>query len=160
MRFHKALLAGVVGTGLMLGAFAAQAAEFKVEMLNKGTDGNMVFEPSFLKVAKGDTVTFVPTNKSHDSESIPGMIPEGAEAWKGKMNEPVTVTFTQEGVYGYKCSPHYSMGMVGLIQVGESTANLEAAKAVKNPNFAQRRFEADFAKVEAAPAAAPAPAAQ
>jgi pseudoazurin len=147
MLFQKALLTGLVGGGLLMSAFAAQAADFKVEMLNKGADGNMVFEPSFLKIAAGDTVTFVPTHKSHDSESIPGMIPEGAEGWKGKINQEVTVTFTQEGVYGYKCAPHYAMGMVGVIQVGDSTANLEAAKAVKQPVFAQRRFEADFAKM-------------
>ncbi len=55
-------------------------------MLDQGPDGQMmVFEPSFLKIEPGDTVTFVPTDKSHNSETILGMIPEGAEAWRGKI---------------------------------------------------------------------------
>jgi len=32
----------------------------------------MVFEPALLKNAPGDTVTFVPTDKSHNAESIKG----------------------------------------------------------------------------------------
>ncbi|MGQ4274088.1 pseudoazurin [Terrihabitans sp. B22-R8] len=148
MSFQKVVLASMVGGALMFGAISAQAADHQVQMLNKGEQGNMVFEPSFLKIAKGDTVTFVPTNKSHDAESIEGMMPEGAKPFKGKMNQEITVTFDVEGVYGYKCSPHFAMGMVGLIQVGDTAPNLEAAKAVKVPNLAKRRLEEDFAKVQ------------
>ena len=32
----------------------------------------------------------------------------------------LTVTFTVPGVYGVKCKPHYGMGMVALVVVGES----------------------------------------
>ena len=68
----------LVGSVALAGA-AAAAEDHEVKMLNKGSDGEiMVFEPAFLKVAPGDTVTFVPTDPSHNSESIPDMIPEGA----------------------------------------------------------------------------------
>ena len=43
---------------------------FEVTMLNQGTDGVMVFEPSVLKISVGDTVTFKPTNPGHNSASI------------------------------------------------------------------------------------------
>ncbi len=50
-------------------------------MLNKGADGTtMVFEPALTKIAVGDTVTFVATDRGHNAETIPGMLPEGAEA--------------------------------------------------------------------------------
>lgn len=62
---------------------AAQAAEIEVQMLNKGADGAMVFEPAFVKVAPGDTVKFVPTDKSHNVESIKDMLPAGVEPFKG-----------------------------------------------------------------------------
>src|SRR5690606_22463084 len=115
---HAILAVGVI-CGLAA-ALPAMAADYQVQMLTKGPDGEaMVFEPAFLKIAPGDTVTFVATNPAHDSESIPGMLPEGAEGWKGKMSKDVTVTFTQPGLYGYKCAPHYAMGMVGLIEVGD-----------------------------------------
>jgi pseudoazurin len=102
---------------------ASYAADHQVMMLNKDSEGRtMQFEPAFLKVAPGDTVTFVPQDKTHNSESIAKALPEGAEGWKGKINEEVTVTFDVEGFYGYKCLPHAAMGMVGLIQVGEAGA--------------------------------------
>ena len=102
---------------------AAFAADHQVLMLNKDSEGRtMQFEPAYLKIAPGDTVTWVPQDKTHNTESIAKAIPEGAEGWKGKINEQVTVTFDVEGFYGYKCLPHAGMGMVGLIQVGEAGA--------------------------------------
>ena len=56
----------------------------------------------------------MPSDKSHNAETIKGMIPEGAEAFKSKMNEEFSVTLDKEGVYGIKCTPHYGMGMVAL----------------------------------------------
>ncbi|MEN3150691.1 pseudoazurin [Neorhizobium sp. IRAMC:178] len=127
-------------------ATVASAADFEVHMLNKGKDGAMVFEPSSLKVAKGDTVTFVPTDKSHNAETIDGLIPEGAKPFKGQMNESVKVTFDVEGAYAVKCAPHVGMGMIGLVVVGNApAANLEAIKAAKLPKKARERLDADIA---------------
>ena len=128
-------------------AGAAQAAEHEIHMLNKGANGAMVFEPHFLKVEPGDTVKFIPVDKTHNAETIKGMLPDGAEAFKGKVNEEISVTFTTEGVYGVKCLPHYAMGMVALIQVG-APVNLDAAKGVKHPGVAKKRFEQIFAEVQ------------
>jgi len=63
----------------------------------------MVFEPSLLKIAPGDTVKFLATDKTHNAESIAGMLPEGAKKFVGKINEETTVTFEQPGIYGIKC---------------------------------------------------------
>jgi pseudoazurin len=90
----------------------------------------------------------VPTDKGHDAASIDGMIPDGAEPFKGKMNEQITVTVDKEGVYGVKCVPHYGMGMVALIVVGKP-ANLEQAEAVKQPGKAKKVFKDLFAEATA-----------
>ncbi len=140
MRSH---LVTATALGLVLLAGAAQAADHQVRMLNRGDKGMMVFQPDFIEAAPGDTVTFVPTDKSHNAEAINGMIPEGATSFKGKMNEPITVRFDKEGAYGVKCTPHYGMGMVALIVVGKPV-NLEEAKAVKQPGKAQKVFEQLF----------------
>lgn len=124
--------------GLLLGG-GAQAADHQVQMLNKGEKGAMVFQPDFIAAAPGDTVTFLPTDKSHDAESVKGMLPGGATPFKGKVNEQITVTFDKEGVYGIKCTPHYGMGMVALIVVGNAV-NLEEAKTVKHPGKAKKVF--------------------
>ncbi len=133
-----ALLAAVAAV-----AFAGPvlAADHQVQMLNKGEKGAMVFQPDYIEAAPGDTVTFVATDKGHDAESIKGMIPEGAEPFKGKINQDITVTVEKEGLYGVKCTPHYGMGMVALIKVG-TPANAEEVKTVKHPGKAKTHFEA------------------
>ncbi|ANN61984.1 pseudoazurin (plasmid) [Mesorhizobium loti NZP2037] len=130
-------------------AGAAQAADHQIQMLDKGEKGVMVFQPDFVQAAPGDTVTFVPTDKGHDAESIWGMIPEGAKTFRGKSSEQITVTLDKEGVYGVKCAPHYGMGMVALIVVGKPV-NLVHAATVKQSGKAKKVFESLLAQVQAA----------
>lgn len=132
------LLAGTVAA-LAIAAPAA-AKDHQVKMLNSGAKGAMVFEPALVKVAPGDTVTFVSTDKGHNAEIISGMIPAGAAPFKGKMNQTLTVKFTKPGVYGYKCLPHYGMGMVGAVLVGDPGGNAAQAKAVSHPGKAKQVF--------------------
>ena len=120
-------------------AGGASAEEHMIQMLNKGEKGAMVFQPNLVQAAPGDTIKFVPSDKSHNAETIKGMIPEGAEAFKGKMNDEFSVTLQQEGVYGVKCAPHYGMGMVALIVVGQPV-NADEAKAVKQSGKAKAAF--------------------
>lgn len=132
---------------LGMAAVPANAANFEVHMLNKGADGaTMVFEPALTTVAVGDTVTFIPTDKGHNAESIKDLLPEGAEAFKGAMGKEIVVTFDVPGVYGIKCAPHFGMGMVAAIVV-DDPANLDAAKALKLPNKAKERFDAALAGI-------------
>ena len=128
---------------------SAGAADFEVHMLNKGADGQaMVFEPAGLKIAAGDTVTFIPTDKGHNAESIKGMSPDGATEFKGKMNETIKVRFDVPGVYGIKCAPHVAMGMVAAIVVNDPAVNVEAFKAAKLPKKAHERMEAALASAQ------------
>jgi pseudoazurin len=127
----------------------ARAAEHEVRMLNVGESGIMVFEPALLRIASGDSVTFVPVDPGHNAESIRGMLPEGARPFRGALDKPVTTVFTEPGVYGIVCLPHLSMGMVALIVVDDPSPNLEAAKAVATSPRAQARFDAMFAELEA-----------
>ena len=136
-----AILAVSAWTG---GAFAA---DFEVLMLNKGSDGKtMGFSPSFLQVEPGDTITFIPIDKGHNAETILDMIPAAAATWKGKTDEQFTVTLTEPGLYGFKCNPHFGMGMVGLVQVGNDRSNLTELMNVRLPGKAQARMMELFAK--------------
>jgi pseudoazurin len=133
---------GVAATWIaacMAVAGPASAAEHTILMLNKGETGIMVFEPASLEIAPGDTVHFRAADKGHNAASIDGMIPEGATAWKGGLGKDVTVTLDVEGVYGVRCVPHYPMGMVALIVVGDPAINLETAKQVKHRGKAKQR---------------------
>ena len=112
----------------VFGVFTS-AANHEVKMLNSGVEGFMVFEPAVVKAAVGDTVTFKATDMAHNSASIEGMIPEGANAWNGAMSQDITVTVNKEGVYVYQCTPHAMMAMIGVIQVGGSLSNMDAIQA-------------------------------
>ena len=145
LRFPGVILA----TALLASPLPAAAKEIVVHMKNQGADGAMVFEPSYVKAAPGDTIRFQPTDASHNAETMANMLPAGAAAMKGGMNKEAVLTVSKPGLYGIKCMPHYSMGMVALVQVGKvAPADLAAAKAVKLPPFAAKRMTAALAKVK------------
>jgi pseudoazurin len=95
----------------------------------------------------GDVVRFVPIDKGHNVENIKGMLPEGVEKFKSKNNDVYELTLDAEGVYGIKCTPHYGMGMVALVQVG-AAVNLEAAQGAKPKGKAGKRMDDLFAQVK------------
>jgi pseudoazurin len=135
----------IVATLTSIGFVPAFAANFDVQLLNRGDAGMMVFQPALVHVAVGDTVTFKATDKGHDVQTIPGMLPDGAQPIKGEVSKDLIVTFTAPGAYGVKCAPHFAMGMVGLVVVGDlPAANMDAVKDVKLPNKPHERFEAIY----------------
>jgi len=87
MRLVATLL---VSAAIAMAAGAASAADHEVKMLNKGESGVMVFEPAFVQAEPGDTIHFIATDKSHDAESIKGMIPEGAEPLRASSTRTST----------------------------------------------------------------------
>ena len=112
---------------ISLSSFSSFSEEHVIKMLNAGKEGMMVFEPAVITISKGDTVKFLATDVSHNSSSVEGMIPEGAQPWIGPLSQDIEITLTEEGVYVYQCTPHNMMAMVGVIKV-ESSANLEQVK--------------------------------
>jgi pseudoazurin len=133
---------------LMTMAGGALAAEVQVKMLNRGAEGVMVFEPALVKVAPGDTVKFISTDKGHNAETIKGMLPADAVPFVGKNGEDISVVFDKPGVYGVKCLPHYGMGMVAMVVVG-TPDNVDAAKAVAQPGKAKQAMAGLFDRLAA-----------
>jgi pseudoazurin len=137
------LIAGALTVFVL--AATAGAADFEMRMLNRGKDAMMVFEPGLLRIAPGDSVTFVAADMGHNAETIADMIPAGAEAFKGRIGETFKITFTIAGAYAVKCLPHAGMGMVALIVVGDAPANIGALKTVKLMKRARAWLDADIA---------------
>ena len=69
---------------------SVQSQDHIVKMLNQGSEGFMVFEPAVLKILPGDSVTFKATDAAHNSASISGMIPDGAQEWNGALSKDIT----------------------------------------------------------------------
>ena len=78
------------------------------------------------RISVGDTIKWLPKNKGHNVEFFAG--PEISLPLKSEMDEPYSVVFSTPGVYLYGCTPHASMGMLGLIIVGNDLHNLENIK--------------------------------
>lgn len=145
----KFLPFGAAALAAVAAASPAMARDHIVQMKNMSAAGAMVFEPALVRAKPGDRVRFVPTDPSHNAETIPTMLPAGVASTKGGMNKEFVLTVAKPGLYGIKCQPHYSMGMVGLVQVGNGPSpNLGQAKAAKLPPFAAKRMNAMLAQAK------------
>jgi pseudoazurin len=107
-----------------------------------------VFEPPVVFAEPGDVVRFIAVDSGHGSFSIPEMLPEEAGGWRSGIGGMTEIALDEEGVYGFRCLAHYTIGMVGLIVVGDPGANLEQAKAVSHPSRAQEKLERLFELIE------------
>lgn len=123
-------------------ASAAPAADFTVEMLNAdpASSERNVFSPGIINVDVGDTVTWVASSRGHNVEFISGAVPDGVEPFRSKLGKDVSYTFDTPGVYAYKCTPHYGLGMVGIVVVGDDVGNLEDVADKRYPGKAKPRM--------------------
>lgn len=86
-----------------------------------GANGNLLFAPNDLTINVGDTVRWTWAFSFHSTTSTTvqnGCNPNGI--WdSGVKNQGDTFDFTFDSVgnFPYKCTPHCSMGMTGIIRV-------------------------------------------
>lgn len=139
-------IAILAALALIVAAAPAAAADITVRMLTQGKTGMMVFEPAFVKARVGDTIHFL-ASPSHNAELMKEITPAGVAPQSGGMNKEFALKVTAPGLYGVKCRPHYSMGMVALVQVGAKPANLAAARAAVLPGLAAKRMSPMIAAV-------------
>lgn len=138
--------------GILISTTLSPLAEIHLVKM-RNTDPNdpnsiNLFEPSILKIEKGDSVKFIAVDKGHNSASKKGMLPDGTLPWNSKLDEELEIVFNLDGTYGYVCLPHLEMGMVGLILVGDYSVNFEEAKNVRQRGGAKKAFRALFKEVE------------
>ena len=112
----------IIMLAALLGSVAMPAVAEQVHVINAQA---RVFVPDTVYIQPGDTVKFI-NMISHNSKSVEGLIPEGAESWDSQLGINLSLVLEKEGVYGYVCVPHIGFGMVGVIVVGEPV-NIDAA---------------------------------
>ncbi len=125
MKFGKTITAALIGASTLFSA-AAMAETHQVQASLTS------FDPLVVKAQPGDQVTWTKMS-GHlvnttftDADGEKQYIPEGAEGFMSQMGDNFTTDpLTVEGVYLYKCDPHWGAGMGGAIIVGEPT-NLQA----------------------------------
>jgi pseudoazurin len=131
----------------LLASSPAFSAELTVEMLNN-KDGQMhVYSTEIMKVAVGDTVTWKATNAGHNAVFVPKGFPEGAAPLDSPIGKDVTYTFDKPGVYMVKCNPHFGLGMLQAVVVGNDLSNLEQVKVANYPGKAKAAAGKIFAEL-------------
>lgn len=138
-------------TALLFGSSVAAFAEtVEVEMLNENDAGDrMVFDQELIRAEVGDVIRFVPTDRSHNAQSVKDALPEGQEAFKGKTNNEVEYLVTETGLTAVVCLPHQSMGMVALIVVGNDVSNAQQVLDARIPGKGKDKIAALVAEAQA-----------
>ncbi len=148
LNMMKSILAPLIIVLSLTSAWGARASDVEVKMLNDAGDGQRGFEPALVRIHPGDTVHFMAVDKGHSIQSIPGMLPSGASPFSGQISQDLIVKFDKPGVYGYRCVPHYMLGMVGLVVVG-APVNEAAARDAPQPRDAKAGFDKLFSALDA-----------
>lgn len=120
----------------------AIAEEVIIDMLNKRDDGQkMVYSLDVAKVNVGDTIKWLPKSKGHNVEFI--KVPDGIKrSKKSKLNKEYSYTFDKSGIYLYQCTPHKSMGMIGLVVVGNDMSNKDIIAKAKVFGKSKKKLKA------------------
>ncbi len=131
--------------GFLMGAFAtnAFADEVAIDMwtLDPSTHERNDFNPGVIFINPGDTVVWTAKEVGHNVELLTGAVPEGIEKFRSGFDKEIRYTFQQDGIYAYKCLPHFGLGMIGFIVVGNDFSNLNSIKAYRYPGLAKARAE-------------------
>ena len=111
---------------IVVSSAAAFAETIEIQMLNVNEAGDkMVFSQELIRAELGDVIKFVPTDKSHNAQSVKNALPDGQKKFKGKMNKEIEYLVTEAGLTAVVCQPHQTMGMVALILVGNDVSNAQ-----------------------------------
>ena len=125
--------------GMVLSAKAEEKEPLIIEMLNKRDKEKMLYGQDVARIDVGQTITWTPDSKGHNVQFV--SVPEGVEKVKSKLSQEFSYTFEQEGVYLYVCTPHATMGMIGVVVVGDSDVNLDEVLGYKFRGKSKKKFK-------------------
>ena len=125
--------------GMVLSAKAEEKEPLIIEMLNKRGKDKMLYGQDVARIDVGQTITWTPDSKGHNVQFV--SVPEGVEKVKSKLSQEFSYTFEQEGVYLYVCTPHATMGMIGVVVVGDSDVNLDKVLGYKFRGKSKKKFK-------------------
>ena len=120
-------------------SFNSYAETIEIDMLNKLEKEKMVYSIKIARVNIGDTIIWKSVDKGHNVEFVE--MPNGVEKFKSKLSKDAEYKFDIPGIYLYVCTPHKSMGMIGLVVVGDDVSNLDNIKKAKMKGKSKKIFK-------------------
>ena len=138
---YPAIYFAMIITLFIILPMTAKAEDMTIDMLNKRDDGaKMVYSQDVARIDVGDTITWLPKSKGHNVHFLAG--PEGWDLpKKSKQNKEVEITFDIPGVYLYQWTPHATMGMIGMVVVGDDVSNKDAIAKAKIRGKSKKTFK-------------------
>ena len=116
----------------------AVAADMSIDMQKKS------YSVEVAKIDVGDTITWLPKFKGHNVEIVAS---PNELKFKSKNNKETSLTFDTPGIYYYWCTPHKSMGMIGLVVVGGDTSNKDEIAKAKALGKSKKKLQALLASL-------------
>ena len=116
----------------------AVAADMSIDMQKKS------YGVEVAKIDVGDTITWLPKSKGHNVEIVAS---PNELKFKSKNNKGTSLTFDTAGIYYYWCTPHKSMGMIGLFVVGGDTSNKDDIAKAKALGKSKKKLKALLASL-------------
>jgi pseudoazurin len=132
------ILVGIL-CGMLVQCNVATAEDMSIDMLNKKGKEKMLYSEDIARIDVGDTITWLPASKGHNVQFV--SVPDGVEKVKSKLSAEFSYTFEKEGAYLYVCTPHATMGMIGVVLVGDSDVNLAEVKKHKFRGKSKKKFK-------------------
>jgi pseudoazurin len=116
----------------------AVSADMSIDMQKKS------YSVEVAKIDVGDTITWLPRSKGHNVEIVAS---PNELKFKSKNNKETSLTFDTPGIYYYWCTPHKSMGMIGLVVVGGDTSNKDDIANSKALGKSKKKLQALLASL-------------
>ena len=120
-------------------SFSSSAETIEIDMVNKLGKEKMVYSIKVAKIDIGDTIIWKSVDKGHNVEFVE--MPKGVKKFKSKISKDAEYKFEIPGIYLNVCTPHKSMGMIGLVVVGDNLSNLDKIKKAKMGGKSKKIFK-------------------
>ena len=109
---------------------AQEPKEHVIKIVSDYDNLRMYFDPKYLTIKPGDTVTWVNlAEEEHNMLTFPDGHPRGGAGFQSPLlknkDERWSQTLPVAGTYEYHCLPHLPMGMHGVVIAGSPSRSSE-----------------------------------
>lgn len=118
------------GISFAFGQQARKTVDQITDFSATAASGMFRFAPDLVRVAPGETVTFLNSRGSHTVKTQKGLWPEGTPPIDIAGQLRADVPFDEPGLYGVICGRHGKYGMVMLVAVGDVEVTAEDMEKV------------------------------
>lgn len=139
-------MGAVGGLGVAFAQQALRTVDQITDSSATAASGMFRFAPDLVRIAPGESVTFLNSRGSHTVNTQRGLWPEGVPEIDISGQQRAEIVFDRSGLYGVTCRRHGKYGMLMLVAVGDATATADDLASVDELGIS-RRAKAGFRRL-------------